>query len=523
MASVSDIAVRRPERGFWPLSPGTVYLAVSVALLGPWIAQYLIEPIGFHSPGRDSWHHVAVLRELMAAPFAPSNPHIPTDEPSRYFTPIAVLAALFGKLFGLSPYQLFGAIGAATCAGLVAGCWTFGRRYYRSAWAPLALLLVLLFAWGWQFSHTGLHNYKTMAMSAGYPASIALVLGLLSWGYALRVVQSGRAGPGACAILGVASAVILLTHQLSGVVVLAGLGSLILFDRGASLRLKVVLLGAIAVGCLATLAWPYFRVIDVVTSASDPRWRSAWEPINHGLTLLVMMAPTFLGVFGFRKPAGGWRWELLLPCAVFALAYVLLAARGSVIAHRFPPAIILYNQLGLVWLFFSGAPVAARWPAAKRKIVAVACAAIAIAGLVSIVRDLDETRRQASAESMVDMAEAIGAHMGAGSVAFATEGIVFPVQASGRRVVSIPRPEPAAPSLGLRQQATDRFFAPATTLAERRRLGARWGATHVALYSGDLSPEVIRDLRRLGPSTGFGGGVEVITIAPPTTPVRRTP
>ena len=118
------------------LSPLTAYVAASVMLVGLWVGYYVFDQFGFDSPGRDTWHHVAVLRELMAAPFAPSNPHIPTNEPSRYFTPIALIAAVIGKALGSSPFLLFGYMGAATCIGFVVACWSFGRRYYGSPWRP---------------------------------------------------------------------------------------------------------------------------------------------------------------------------------------------------------------------------------------------------------------------------------------------------------------------------------------------------------------------------------------------------
>ena len=180
--------------GLHQFSPGFCYILTSAALFAVWLGFYLFNPLGFDIPGRDTWHHAAVLRELMDAPFAPSNPHIPTDEPSRYFTPVAVLAALVGRVAGVSAYQLFGYVGAATCVGLIAGCWVFARRYYSSPWAPLILLLTLLFAWGAQVGHTGLHTYATILGSAAYPATIALVLGLFTWATALRGLEI-RDGP----------------------------------------------------------------------------------------------------------------------------------------------------------------------------------------------------------------------------------------------------------------------------------------------------------------------------------------
>src|SRR5690606_42143615 len=60
-----------------------IYIWLCVIYFAVIIGYYLFDPFGFEHPGRDTWHHLAVLKELMASPFHPSNPHIPTGEPSR--------------------------------------------------------------------------------------------------------------------------------------------------------------------------------------------------------------------------------------------------------------------------------------------------------------------------------------------------------------------------------------------------------------------------------------------------------
>ena len=125
---------------------------------------------------------------------------------------------------------------------------------------------------------------------------------------------------------------------------------------------------------------------------------------------------------------------------------------------------------------------------------------------------LHDLQGRASEGSLLELAEAIANQMPARSVSFATENIVFPLQSTGRRVVSIPRPEPAAPSLEQRQQATDKFFAAGTDNSERRRLIRQWGATHVVFSDGDLDPRVVADLRALGAVSRFPRGIELVTI-----------
>lgn len=514
MVQSSNLAVVRVLPVARPLSAATWYVLVSAALFGLWIGYYLHDPFGFDIPSRDTWHHVAVLRELMASPFSPGNPHIPTNEPSRYYTPLNVLAALVGRAMAVSPYRLFGAMGAASCLGFIAGCWVFARRYYQSPWAPLYLMVTLLFAWGIQMGHAGLHSYETFLSSAAYPSTIALVLGLFSWALALRVTSADGVRASHLLALSALAAVILLTHQLSGVIVLAGTGSLILFADQAPLRLKVDALAAIAVGCAATLAWPYFSIVEVLASAQDDRWRSATQEINKLSTSLALMMPVTLGVLGYRRIAGGLRWELLAPFAAFALGFVVLTATGSAIAHRFPPAVVLYGQLGLVWVILG---LVNRAPRERTTTLALAVMAglVALVGVNSGLKRMQDLAFRESEGSLRLMAQDIAGRMPVGAIAFASDSIVFPLQSTGRRVVSIPRPEPVAPSLIERQAATDRFFAERTSNIERRQLIDRWHATHVVMSDGDLEPEVVHDVRLLGAATRFGRGVELIALAAP--------
>jgi hypothetical protein len=285
---------------------------------------------------------------------------------------------------------------------------------------------------------------------------------------------------------------------------------MILFQDRATYRTKAALLIALALGCLLTLAWPYFNIVEVLSSASDPRWKSAVGGMNHVSTAMTLAAPVFLGVAGFRRPQGGLRWELVFPAALFAVAYVVLTISDSAIAHRLPAAIILFNQLGLVWLVLGYGDRVSRGP--KRLLTLAVVVLIVVSSAVASVARLHDLRTRAAEGSMIEMAEAMAATMPPGSIAFATNSVVFPLQATGMRVVSIPRPEPAAPSLTVRQLATDRLFSINADNDERRELIDRWGATHIVFVPSDLRPGVVDQLRKLGPSKTFSHGAEVISI-----------
>lgn len=513
MAPSSSIVEQAGNRQlFQELSPTLCYALASIALFAPWIGYYCFDPFGFDTPIRDTWHHVAVLRELMLSPLTPSNPHIPTEEPSRYYTPINILAALLGKALNLSPYSLFGYMGAASCIGLITGCWGFGRHYYGSSWAPLILLVTLLLAWGLQRSHVGLHNYATLITSASYPSTTVFAFGFLYWKLALRSVESSRnKGPNLLA-LALFTAIILLTHQLSGIITGAIAGSLVLFNRRADANAKAITIATMALGSTLVLAWPYFNILDVISSVEDPRWRTPDIGLDSFPMTLILAAPALVGVLGFRRLNGSYHPEIFIPALIFGSAYIALSLHGSPIAHRIAPAAILLGHLGLAWLAIQFFADFKDHPNARTTIIVALCLASTMIVFTTGERRIRDIQARASTGAMRSLALSLASYMPANSISFATDNVVYPLQSTGRRVVSIPRPEPTAPSLIERQGATDHFFAEETDQQARQRLVRHWNATHAVFVAEDVAPHVARALLSLGHAKRFSHGVVVVTF-----------
>ncbi|GAA0467243.1 hypothetical protein GCM10009096_04990 [Parasphingorhabdus litoris] len=513
MENANTIAPGRLNMSLKSLSSSRAYLLLCLAYFAVMIGYYLFDPFGFEHPGRDTWHHLAVLRELMASPFDPSNPHLPTDEPSRYYTPLNILAAMVGQMFGIVPWALFSFMGAAMCVAFCAVTWLFARRYYKSDWAPAILLTILLFAWGAQRGHAGFHNFATFISSGGYPATQALVLGMLSWFLCLFALEEDRFYRLNLALLAVLTATIVITHQFSAFIMLAGTGSFILFHKAAAMDRKMTLLAALFVGGLLSLIWPYFNPLDVVLSASDPRWESDAKEMTTISYLILMAAPTILGILGFRDAkTGRVRWDILAPVLFFTSAYFLLVALDMSIAHRFPPAIILYLQLALAWATVSSSFFKKTSPAMRGILTTAGIIFIGFSMYIASMPRQMEFVTRASHGRMIPSVDEMQAHLPIGSVSFATKNIVYPLQSTGHRVVSIPRPEPVAPSLFERQAATDKFFDADTSQAERRALIRKWKATHIAFAPPDMTRAIAKELRKFGPSRKFTRNTEIITI-----------
>lgn len=500
----------RVNWGWSNWSPLARYIILCVAYFSILIGFYLFNPFGFDTPDRDTWHHTAVLRELMSAPFSPSNPHIPTDEPSRYFTPINILAALIGKIFGFQPWQVFSFTGAIMCLGLCASCWLFAKTYFRSTAAPTIFLTILLFGWGLQFGHVGMHNFATFTSSAGYPATQTFVLGIFGWFLCAAALDDthhiSRHALGVMLI----TAILIISHQFSAFLMLIGFGSFIVFHLAADTSRKIILLAAILAGGVLSLFWPYFSPLDVILSASDPRWNSPQESLNNFLYWATIAAPAFIGVFGlYNRKTRQWRLEIVSALAFFFLTYAVLAATGSSIAHRMPPAIILYLQLGLCWAVLSSG-ILEKVQNAHRLIFALC---IGLAMFNGSLARIDNLHTRAEYGPMLVSVEKMRSAVPTDAIAFATEHAVFPYQSTGRKVVSIPRPEPVAPSLAERQSATDTFFAAETSARQRDALVQKWNASHIVFAPLDISEQTAENLRKMGSSQKYVRDIEIITLS----------
>src|SRR5690606_17281664 len=119
-------------------------------------------------------------------------------------------------------------------------------------------------------------------------------------------------------VLAILTTTIVITHQFGAFIMLVGTGSFILFHKSATVGRKMALLGSLFVGNLISLMWPYFSPLDVVLSASDPRWESDAKQMTTISYLILMASPTIIGIIGFRDQATGKvRWDILAPTLFF--------------------------------------------------------------------------------------------------------------------------------------------------------------------------------------------------------------
>jgi hypothetical protein len=421
---------------------------------------------------RDLWQHIATLRALIADPFHPANPFVATGEGSRHFHPYWVSVALVARAFGWDAWQAIAFAGFVSAGTLLAGIHVFGRAFYRTPWGPLALLGAMAFGWSLPVSHTGYHSLGTLIEGIAYPAALLIGLSLLLWGLVIRALER----PLLAGWIVPLAAFMFATHQLGAGIGFMAAGCFILLWPGAGLKARAGAAGAIAVGIVFSMAWPYHNPFEAIARTGIPTW-SGGVDFYHPIMLVNAFVPSLLGLWGLRHRR--FARTALPALAAFALFAGIFALGwfGLLIATRFVMPAVLMLQIGLGALFLALVDDWRTLPrSAQLGLFTFALLCLSIFGLVTGAQLAAERKVFAREGSSYDAALALTRDIPDLEPVAAYDVFAWPIVATGQRVVSVPWPEPMIDGLARRQAAAERLFDPALTREERLRLARHWGA-----------------------------------------------
>jgi len=437
----------------------------------------------------DFWEHAAVVRELARHLASPSHPLFSLDAPHPFFTPWAAIAALLVRATGLSPIAALSLLGLANLICLIVAFYLFASKV-SSADAAFWALLFTLVLWGvspWRYS--GFLHLGALGFVLPYPSIFAMWLMLFTL-YALLRFDSGGSAGWAVVVIG-ASAIVLLTHPITAIVLATGLVTF----SARSLRERpgrVVALGAavVAVSAAAAWLWPYYPWFRLIATGSGtyaaPNLAMYDSPLRRTW-------PALLGApFVARRLAA----DKLDGLGLFTLALSLLYAAGGFFSNgplgRVLPALVLGLHVSLAdgvarletRLRDSAAPANLRYLYGV-----IACAVVL--GLTSVAPALlrviprpllpGSLRNDPRLEREIDTYGPLAsAHIGDDDVVMADLNVSRHVPAFGGKVVGFIDPEAFIPDEEARRQSTSRFFAD-ISVEERRSLIARYDVRFVAV------------------------------------------
>lgn len=458
-------------------------LLVFSALFGAAVFSYTTYPLGEYFSTTDSWHHIATLRALAEDLLQPGNPFVASDEPTRSFTPHYVLIAALGGAVGMNdPYSLL-AIAAVTTSALTPLALVYFLRGYTNSWSAVAGgTFIFFFLWGYPPAYTGFTNIRTLLMASGYPSAFAFMLGLVWIGYQLRLQRRQQHSISCFAALAGLTGVVLLVHQLTwGFFV--GFSSLLAVFHSRSWRQATVPIGSILAGSVAATAWPYFNVFDVFRSVGGADWSGA-SFFSEPVKILLIAGPALAGVYtcfwqGLRRE----RLEIVIGTVALTAVYIIgHFALHNPVAHRFFGFSVVFMQLS-VWLFSVDHPshvlsrAVRNWYFVSLLVMFHAAIFMFQAFGPRIMESVPSLRPYVGFPPPVtrlrDTAAAVAARVPRGALTAASDAVVYPLAASGIRLLSIPRGEPYIRDLPARQQASTLIFDESKTDEERLATLAR--------------------------------------------------
>jgi hypothetical protein len=515
---------------------------VLAGLIGAWLvwdaAAYRLVT---YSMWADYWEHSAALKQWLANLVDPGNPHLESSGSSARYIPPYFLLALLGSVLGLDAIELM-AISAVVNYILVAvGLYLFAMIYFRNPWAPVTAFVVLFACWGVPWIWSNLYELRSFFMTAAYPSTFVLGLSLISFWLTLSFMR-GRVGffMGLLGLL-VLSAVMFLSHALTGVFAIAGCCLLALTDEDTPLGLRSLVTAVMLGGTLLAVVWPWFSVWDVILASSnsvdDRTWQNfggfdamlqrarsgAWmHMFFYPRQFVVALGPALIGA-----PLLFWlllrrRW-LFIPAGavVMAAPLVINVFYQVALAHRFMLYLVFFLHLAIVWavLELFDRRRAARLAherhagigAAVRAVqaLAIGCVILHVGLLVGdyqgrhLKHTLELVDKRAALPPGYDVPRLyreLTENLPDTAVVIGDARLTWPVPTFRGKVVALP--ENHENSLVLdqfeRADAVLRFIAPGTDAVERQAIAERYGATHALVDVREANAELLAWLSTRG-------------------------
>lgn len=468
--------------------PTGLFMLCAAALLGP-LAWYSATDMLWQPPVRDIWQHAAALQALIDNPLQPANPFVLSDTGSRHFHPLWVGWASVARAVGLDVWQVLAAAAYTAMALLAFGIYSFARALHTSPWAPLVLLFCLMFGWILPIQHTGFHAPATLIYAAAYPATYLVGTSFVLWAVTLRALALpvSRAQALYISLVVVLAALKFATHQLGAVIGLLGAASFAVCWPNSDLGSRLRLLSALIFGVLLSRFWFHFSPLELVLRPGNSDWNGG--PDFYGAAyLLAAFAPPMVGLVGLLRP----RHRALLLAAAAYLAVYLVGLTGFQLAGRFLAPVVLILQTGLALLILDAMQ---RHRVRLLPLSALAMASIIGQGLFFDWFDIAAPEASRAGESFYLSAKQLTDDIPDDEQVAAHPETVWPVVATGQRVLSIPWPEPLIDDLAMRQAATAALFSADLSAADRVVLARAHGVRSLIVPPADLHPDALAALQ----------------------------
>jgi len=455
-------------------------LLVAVALRLPWAGD-----LGIHAATVERLRHD--LRD-------PGNPLVDANTPSPYYSPWTVFLGVLADVTGLGTFVVLRIAALISLTLLVTGVWRFvgtftdapaGRTRRGAATALVVLCLLLL--WGTSlFNWSGFLGLNSLALTVAYPSTFALGASFHFWAMLRGRLGRGSRPPSLPVFLGLGLlwAVILLSHQFSGVV--ASFGGLAMVAGARPWPVRAVwlrLVAGLALGAVVLAVWPYYSFFSLFdANGLEEIHRALYRNLPGRYWLLL------LGVFAL---ALRWRRDRRDPLVVFFALGALMFAAGGVSGHyswgRVLPAAVIPAQVA------AGLEVVGAGRRAVRTAFAAVLGAALVAGAWTQAGTLGYVvPRGDLPRPLADRYQApwrgynwLTPWVGYGDVVLAKTFPARQIPAYGPYTVAPGYPDFFLPDEAARSRAVDTYFAAGTARAARLAVLSRYDVRWIVSHGGD--------------------------------------
>jgi hypothetical protein len=350
------------------VSPQRAYLFISIPIISIISWSVFIHPIHTTHYGFDFWEHSALIREWTKNLWHPGNPHLAINTGSPRYMPLFFLVTVLAKMFDLNPIQALGIGGVMTMILFVWGGWLFLGLYFKNDWAPFIGLIVLLCGWGAGWYWSNCYQLRCLFYTITYPSTFVFSLSFLSFWLATKMLRQVESTIWSFFSIGIISALMLLSHPLTGTFSIGSLCLLALFESDVSFSHRCKVIGVVLAGALAAELWPYFSVWRIILGTSDGKAASWVNPdnvvVSYSRIKMLYHTHPFLnpkqffitigpGLFGIPALIYlAYKREHLFIVTGFMLMSLPFVANLFLtipLGHRFLFYMIFYLHLALVW------------------------------------------------------------------------------------------------------------------------------------------------------------------------------
>jgi len=334
------------------LSPRKLFGGMAV-ILGAWfLFSALFDQPAMYNLSADYWEHAAVIKEWSSNIWSPRDPYLSLDSPSMRFVPSFFVVAGIAGIFNLTVFQALGLGGLLNLGLLLAGIYLFTKAYFKSEWAPVWGMVILLTSWGTGDLRSGFYQLRCLFFVVSYPSIFVLALAFIMLWLAVQILRrefTSRWGYFALAVL---TPVMLISHITFGAFALISVCLLTIFEPGIARALRFKVLMSVSSGLFLVLLWPYFSLWRMILKllSYQKHWSKLPTSYYHLKDVLKIMGPAVLGIPAVFYAAYKRKNGFLISGF---LVMVLLLAAGVIFSvptgERFLIFTVFFLQLGLIW------------------------------------------------------------------------------------------------------------------------------------------------------------------------------